>query len=445
MSQITELFDTLLGEVSRSPNSAVPELLERAHALLDVLPIATTLRPMQKYNLLQGLLHAQSEALFFERVATEPEQKQAVARYAYDKGGLKDEVRRFLDNRPPALRRLFFESGSTIAHLVGHFAVQVSDVQRTRYQAQPTVSVSCKQEEESAPPLMQSAVITNNLTGVTALAGLVEQLEPIQGRLSLKYLGFFPFSETESTIDWQNEGRRYSLLADDIESCDAVFATCSNFSFLGGPIVGTRANCLTKRSMYSGAERWDSAVAKNFYVLFHFEKIVPLVNAFPDSQLVFDVPKKRCGCVFMQPSVKIADATTKWLSQLDEADPVTKAGFTGTWHDELRNLSKEGRHPYTQIKIPVEDFLEAMSIHRVKVTHRLELPWPEWLEQSCGLHILIAVPRTNAAKAIQCVNTEITRANQILALADCKFRFIVANPSSALEDLVVQIDINSDV
>ena len=78
MSEIKQHFDAILRELAKAPANAVQELLNCGDSLLYVLPIATTLRPIQDFRLLEGLLYAQSEVQFFRRMNSAAEQKQAL-------------------------------------------------------------------------------------------------------------------------------------------------------------------------------------------------------------------------------------------------------------------------------------------------------------------------------------------------------------------------------
>lgn len=427
MADINTLFNQILDELSENRASATQELVSCTQSLIDVLPVAATLRPIQDYSLLQGLLFTQSESQFFRRLTKEADQKQSLAKYCLDNCELGTEVRKFLDQEEPGLRRLFFESGSTIAHCIGLFAKKLSNAQHKRLASIGT-----------PVPTLGSTVVTNNLTGVTALAGLVKELEPVQGRLSLKYFGFLPFSENDAESDWRQEGKRFNLLADDVESCDAVFATCSNFSFLGGPIVGGRDNCLAKRAMYCGAEKWDDHVRRQFYLLFHFEKTVPIVNTY-SPEISFEEPQPTCGCVFAPPSVAVGEAISKWRFSHDESNPISSDAFDGTWHDEIRSLAVNGRRSSNKIRIPIEKFDEAISAHRVRIPHKLRTSWIEWLQDSLGINILISLPRACADKALKCIDVEVSRANEVLRTAATGIEFQIENRETAVSELVVHV------
>ncbi len=433
MPNVDALFNQILGELTQNRDNATQALLGCVHSLVDVLPIAATLRPIQDYKLLQGLLFAQSELQFFNRLIVEAEQKQSLAKYCLSECELDAQVRHFLDNERPTLRRFFFESGSTIAHPIGMFADRLSKAQQKR---------KSSASEDKSLPTLDSTVVTNNLTAVTALAGLVGNLEPVQGRLSMKYFGFLPFAEDDALSNWQVEGKRFNLLADDVESCEAVFATCSNFSLVAGPIVGGRDNCLTKRAMYAGAERWGEDVARQFYVLFHFQKLVPVVDTYRLS-VEFENPQPTCGCVFAPPSIGIGQAITKWKNRHDEDSPISSEVFDGSWHDQLRDLAVNGRRPsHNSIRIPVERFDEATSADRVRVPHKLRTSWVEWIQSSIGLNILISLPQPIATSAFECVRDEVKRVNEIFSIADCGIEFTIRNEDKAANDCVVHIVAN---
>jgi len=427
MTTIEKHFAEILKELNSNRDASLDMLLRSVHSLIDVLPIAAALRPVQDHYLLQGLLFAQAEIQFFQRLRKQSEQKRVLAEYSMRQCELQEQLQAFQKGEPPTLNRVFFESGSTIAHLIGMFANALSKAQRKRSAV-----------DGGDPEPLQSTIVTNNLTAVTALAGLVANLEPVQGRLSMKYFGFFPFSEDDQNPNWRQEGKRFNLLAEDIETCDSVFATCSNFSFLAGPIVGGRDNCLTKRSMYSGAARWDDHLKRQFYLVFHFQKLVPLFNSGPRK---FESPQQSCGCVFSPPSKDLGDAITRWRFAQDQDDPVNSNEFDGSWHDRFRELSAKDRRSDNIIQFPVEKFEEATSQNRVRVPHELSQPWLEWLKYSIGLNILISLPEENPGEAFECIRNEVFRNNGVLDRTDLGISYAIRNDDSAVSDSVVHLEV----
>ena len=164
--RIERLIDEILAELS--DQDSLRALLGYGHSFIEVLPLATKLREIQEFHLLQGLLLAQSRQ-FFARMQTEPDGKRALAEYCYNSCGLKEVVAGGSD-RVGDKHRIFFESGSTIAHLIGYLAKRIYG------RADGTRSGTSRKRGAKDLLPVTARIMTNNLAGVTALPGLVSEL-----------------------------------------------------------------------------------------------------------------------------------------------------------------------------------------------------------------------------------------------------------------------------
>lgn len=432
MSQVTRLLNELKQELALNGVPSVKELVDQLHSLIDVLPVATLLKPIQDYHLLQGLLHAGAEMQFFDRLQDAAEEKAKLAKYSYEKCGLKAVVAEFRDQRKPHVQRLFFESGSTIAHVIGVFAEHLFDTQQI-------VARSLAGKNGTSESRLPVKIVTNNLTGVTALAGLADDVEPVQGRLSLKYFGFFPFGDDDNSVDIGTEARRYNLLVRDVEQSDVIFATCSNFSFLAGPLVGTRGNCLFKRAMYDAALGWDGVPARKFYLMFHFSKVVPVINSYGPFE--FDQPKESCGCVFGATLSDVNTAIDTWLDSADAKDPVGRAPFRKSWHNRYSELLASGAREYVHLSIPADDFSRKAAASRAKLLPHPNGGWIDWVMTANGASLLVSLPNENIEDAVAVLKEEIQRVNEIFQHARLVKRYRIINESTAVDDGVVEIDV----
>jgi hypothetical protein len=335
------------------------------------------------FGLYTGLEHKSADSQFWERVHTETEQKKALAEYL---------TRRDLDDgafslcwpgrveHAEAPKQVFFESGSTICPLIGSYAQILDDTSPDARELQPP-----------------ETVLTNNMYALTALVNLVKRVVPVQGSFLTKYFGFFPFGEdvppekppNECVRLWREEGIAYTRLKNGIGDSDLVYATCSNFSFLAGPLIGGRANAITKNAMYVGKNK-----EQRFVLLFHFEKIIPITKAPAEMSQ----PKDRCRCALARPKNLKGMLAKKKVSQ---------------WH---------GRWAAGELHNEADDFssgLESFSPPGGAGPLSIADFAKPWLELAEGVHIVISLPSTeklNYEKAFKWLSEEVQRAEELAQL-----------------------------
>lgn len=261
-----------------------------------------------------------------------------------------------------------------MAYVIGEFALNL---------ARPFDGIS--------EPARKAEVLTNNLFGLTALADLAMHVAPITGDLLTKYFGFFPSAEDDQhpsksgdpVAAWLREIKGYMRLREDIAECNEVIATCSNFSFLAGPLVGSRGNALAKHAIYSGRTR-----TAEFAVCVHFEKIIP---AHPCAHAMRP-PKFECYCVFNGIPEK-TDAPRRDIGQTCHAE---------NWHQLWLK----------RCKTATGELFEASSAHRPVLNPGWELG--TWLSEAPGMRILVSLPPENQELALQWLRQECKTVNKIV-------------------------------
>lgn len=341
------------------------------------LPLNIALDHLRDLGLLEGMDNEIQNSEFLRRLKEHPEEKQAIAaflnREAVD-GGFPSLL---WDSFP--YRRMFFESGSTIAFPIGEFA--------RRLAADDQIQLGYRAPIE---------VLTNNLFALTALANLVKSVAPVNGSLVTKYYGFFtsaeenehPNSETEPALRaklWKKEVEGYRRLRDDVAECDVILATCSNFSFLAGPLVGSRGNAIAKHAIYTGKHP-EAQLA----VALHFEKLIGMTGNPIDIPM--QAPKKECYCVFPlseSKRKKLADT----IHQLEERN----------WH----------HHWGKGAKVAAIEVLEAAADHHL-VLKQSEFA-DTWIEKAAGNRLLVGLPHDNLAVALSWIQREVDHANRALS------------------------------
>jgi hypothetical protein len=426
---IREFFETLASKVGDDPPElAFPKIVQELVFLAEALPVAWSIISGQRLGIYQGVLFGQEVgSKFFRRLEDGPAQKSLLGEYCLKKCGL-GRIAEHLGDSKCEQGRLFFESGSTIAYVIGKFALALSN-RRDSYISNMTRtggSGTLASIRASAPALPAS-VITNNLIGITALSGLVTDVEPVQGRLDLKYYGFFPFGDDTPAdrITLHREGLRYQNLADDVNQCSDVFATCSAFSFLLGPLVGSHANCVAKSAMYAGSHRWSPNDYKRFFLCFNFEKLVPLVDDY-DQQLYLAEPQQ-CSQVFLPPGPESIKGLKSWLKQNANLAPLRNQ-----WHDDILFNKKT-------IEIPISEMLTNLKNHKMKHSLLCE-SWFGWLGGGSGVNTLIALPAGETrGPAAAFLLREIDRINQIVGYTDWGFKYVVENLATVSDDGVAHV------
>lgn len=343
-------------------------------ALSKTIPLDRALERLRALGLLEGIEH-QIGTEFLRRLEEKTEQKKALANYL-TRGLSGSGFPSLLDQDNPA-RSIFFESGSTIAYVIGEYARMLSEPFKT--------------DGPTAPN--GGHVLTNNLFALTALAGVIEHVAPVSGNLLTKYFGFFPSAEegqhpdkstepSEHKRRWIREIKGYQRLREDMKDCTHVVATCSNFSFLAGPLVGSRGNALAKHAIYTG-----KSCSSELAVCLHFEKLIPVHLC----DFAMQGPKAECFCVF--PGLSNGDlAATKIAEKLVE----------GNWH--LRWLRRA--------KTATGELFQASGNHHAI----LKNSWfaTKWAEEAAGTRILISLPSESPDKAVAWLRKELDVVNPLI-------------------------------
>lgn len=277
--------------------------------LIKELTFSQISQELRAIGLFEGIEHSTPNPSFLDRLLKHAEGKFAMAKYLMLNPGpagstpfrlaetIYDEPRRH-----SRYKSVFFEAGSTIAYVVGAYAKALRAAHSSASKVDDPLSINL------APGAISG--ITNNLFALTALADLVDSISPVPGESLTKYYGFFPFSDKpdgpqvssseaeEVLAAWLDEARNWTALSQRVRECDVVFATCSNFSFLAGPLVGSRANALAKHAILSGSVGGSTEAI----LLLDFSKLVPISDA-PEriksrTRIELSAPTENCFCVF---------------------------------------------------------------------------------------------------------------------------------------------------
>lgn len=354
----------------RDPEELAKELYKAINRWLDTRRLGDLVDKIVRLDLLLGLQKATTSSQFLKRLDEAEKQKDSMARYAMDEF-FKKEV-----PEPESVKTIFFESGSTIAYLLGYVARHVR--------------LCCTDDGQK----FASRIVTNNMFALTAFADLFERVEPTTGWLTSKYFGFFPFYDIkpESNEGWRHELQKYEELSSTVQECDLIFATCSNFSLLAGPLVGSRANALLKHVLHT-ARKSSAKVIE----MFHFEKLVPVTGG-PDTVDVGDqnnvemiLPSEHCSWAFQEPSnIKCADLP-EFHAQQETAHHKCLAG------------EASGRIPVVELGARARQF-----------SVRDPGAQDSWLNWAKGTDILIGLPKGLEKGAAEFLEKEIEGVNQIL-------------------------------
>src|SRR5262249_45841702 len=142
-----------------------------------------------------GLFLSAQESDFLKRMEVGMQEKTGLAKYCYDKCGLADTLSAYRRHLQPGhaskdaeLPALFFECGSTIAFVIGYFALHLMHTLKKH-------ATHRKSLPAGRATLLENSILSNNLYALTALAGLAHVVEPIAGNLNTKYAGFLPFRD----------------------------------------------------------------------------------------------------------------------------------------------------------------------------------------------------------------------------------------------------------
>jgi hypothetical protein len=360
------------------------------------LPLVEAVRMVDKMGLLVGM-GALHESEFYSRLFDATEQKENMADYLLDRAPLVGALRDYGDMKAADAEKdviadlgsVFFESGSTIAYLIGKLATKIAELRRS----------------EPKPPF-QADVVTNNFWGTTAFANLVRNIQPTWGKLERRYFGFFPFDTNPPAVYSQALIKRYmddvERLWDKITLCSTIFGTSSEFSFLAGPIVRSFQNALFKRVMHAALPRRD----QRLYLLVHFAKLVG-VHSFRSKQWQMGVPAKDCYCVF-PPHKK----SVQLLSALGQQPKEDGAEASRQWHSTWANGSSRN--------FPAGDLWEAWQQGGPKASN-LHFDQP-WLNCAANVRIVIGMPE-DFESALNWLRNEIIVVNEALKRVEIPTRY----------------------
>jgi hypothetical protein len=402
--------DIVQNFLEQHPQVLVDALQATINKYHELLPIARQIEALVRLGVLAGLVPQHQVVRFLKRLREGEDEKRRLATYALGHFIVKPTAEKDTIRLP---KRVFFESGSTIAYLIGALAQWI-------------------EENPGLPrPLVLPEVQTNNLLSLTAFVGLIDCVEHLRGRLYPKYLGFLPFEDDDpgdEDDDDEDEAKIVMEIVDGIRTCSAVFVTCSNFSFLAGPVVGSRANALMKRSIHYGKQVAEKK--PTYCLMFHFSKIIPI--HWPEGAEqpdIFDKPKLTCRRVFAAPqglALPPQPEQQQWLrehskredSKREDSEQADIFVDGSTWHQHLVMPEK------TIVSCPSEGLNERIK-QQDYINHR-EYPLDlagAWIDElSRDTHILIALPRNGADdplpdgfnRAYDMLKSEINAATQII-------------------------------
>jgi hypothetical protein len=173
---------------------------------------------------------------------------------------------------------------------------------------------------------------------------------------------------------------------------------------------------LVKRAIYSANVR---PRAKEFYLLFHFRKIVPIHRPTPE----FAAPRRRCACVFpapsplaLRPSPNAAERDASYLL-LQEPD----AELPGdVWHRRLRTPIDP------TMQVPVADpHRMQQDPHSPNDLSGLHEPWAS--RASEGVQLVIGLPARDdeCERCLTRLKEEVELANRVLEESDKRTRYVL--------------------
>lgn len=266
------------------------------------LPLSRLLSATRRHlHLFEGLGGESAESsLFLQRLEQAAEQKRKLAEYVVGHVlGKELAAAKPRHDGNHIDKTLFFESGSTVAYLVGILAHDLAKILKPEQDEE-------QRDRDARGPYIPWGILSNNLFALTAFATLVADVSVVPGSLRSKYYGFFPFfeeppsPEDRDTRDkWKKEEGSYVAFQTLIRTCDVVFATCSSFSLLIGPLVGDRANAITKHAIHTASPH------QGLFEMFHFEKLIPIGSIAPRWNM--QDPKDYCQRVFASPRMSKDD------------------------------------------------------------------------------------------------------------------------------------------
>ncbi len=342
-------------------------------------PLMSQTELLNEIGLLEGMKNLKQFS-YFERLARSQEAKVKIAEYTLRLPSFADVFAAEESQGSLPTVKLFLESGSTLAYVIGLLA--------------KTASISKR-------PL-RFDVLTNNYFGMTGLAGLVANVDLLPGSFDSTFFAFLSFAESLPDFN-QNpeipirESTQFQQIQNQIMHTDHVFTSCTHFSLLGGPLDTSRANAITKRAIFQGVASWRHRKERSSYVLAHVDKIVPLtkelrtvnnsIESFDSAYAVFAPicrgwPDKSIGLSDLD---KFENAS--WLEQMidskgekviaDYLRKITRAYESSTTINYNLTWLEAARHTDLLIGIPPrgsQEYINAL-VQEIKFTNQLLLNW----------------------------------------------------------------------
>ncbi|MCG3132730.1 MAG: hypothetical protein FLDDKLPJ_03596 [Phycisphaerae bacterium] len=379
----------------------IDDLISELHLLKTNRQQGRLFSKAMELKLLHGLARSQESSRFIDRLQVEPEQKYLIAEFVKN-NLIEYELRR--SDMNGATPTLFFESGSTTANLIGVMA---------EYFANETEGA----DEESSSGCMPLNIKTNNLFALTAFATLVKNVETTSGPLMAKYYAFLPFGDNQpkNEDEQRSDAMSHGNLQAAFRMCSAIIATCSNFSLLGGPLVGSRANALFKHALHT-----HRATSGRFLELFHFQKLIPsdAGNELTFSQLCKSAPPDhhKCMWVFCEPNRKRSDLL---LSNKSIANHTSKY-LKGELHNQT----------------PVHGLGNWAQGETVSPIQGWQTPW---IDRTGGTDIFIGLIPGSERQCAAFVAHEVEFANQKLKSAGCSQSYMIQNMTNAERNGVLHL------
>jgi hypothetical protein len=355
-------------------------------------------------GLLEGLAIAKSLP-FFKRLKECPGEKKSLGKYLSEMQ-LVHELPTAGQSESPRVR-CFFESGSTIAYVIGASAKHIrAKVQNANHDA------------------VDAHFCTNNFFGITAFSGLVTCVEPTIGSFDPHYYGLFSFSDLEPTDDaaMQRECTGFYALTEVIRSSHKPFTTCSNFSFLTGPLVGGRSNALTKRALAQGLMNTNGG-RPQYFLIFHLEKIVLLSPANVGTAFKMRDTTAKCQSVFPTvPAQKLETIASRWNQLVAKDNSPQQLPPKLNWH---ASVLKDGRVP-TQIASLARFFRRVRNDNLTSGT----LDSTSWNHVAPHVTLVISVPEDLEERAFSFVEHEVETANTLFSNMDQGIQYQYLHPRS---------------
>ncbi len=391
--------------------------------LLDSHDFLEQMDVLRSIGLLEGLQEA-AHMKFFERLMEKPVEKKALGEFLA-KAHIGPEIEAQLGDNQFVAPRFFFESGSTLAYVIGESARQIRG--------------KLPRKDRGLARTLEGQFLSNNFFGMTGFSGLVKHVEPTIGAFDPHYYGLFPFRdrapEPDDRLSRESECAGFESLRDAISQCHKVFTTCSNFSFLTGPLVGGRSNALTKRALAEGLIRAGHKC--KYHLAFHFEKIVLLSPE--NSEAPFSMRsaiKNKCLSVFpLVSDDELSKAHAVWnqelanwrnRKQLSDSSPLNKLEWhAGVLHEKA-------------IPTAINSLVESFVAVRGDNLYRKGLTTYSWTDIAPHVTLVISLPDQALDRAVAVLREEIETANLLVKKfkSPIKYRFLDCQSLTPCEDPV---------